>query len=104
MTKPIKELGLHAVQVVLHPEVEVEIVLNVARSGGGGWGGWGGGGVGVGGGRHFRPPARPSRSWPPKEEGRREISEIAELFDDIGGAQNDDEGSSDRSDDDDRQG
>ena len=30
MTKPIKELGLHAVQVpVLHPEVEVEIVLNV---------------------------------------------------------------------------
>ena len=32
MQRPIKELGLHAVQVVLHPEVEVEIVLNVARS------------------------------------------------------------------------
>ncbi|MDO5529868.1 MAG: 50S ribosomal protein L9, partial [Paracoccus sp. (in: a-proteobacteria)] len=29
---PIKELGLHNVQVVLHPEVEAEIVLNVARS------------------------------------------------------------------------
>ena len=29
---PIKELGLHAVEVRLHPEVEVEITLNVARS------------------------------------------------------------------------
>ena len=32
MDRPIKELGLHALQVTLHPEVEVEIVLNVARS------------------------------------------------------------------------
>ena len=29
---PIKDLGLHSVHVVLHPEVEVEIELNVARS------------------------------------------------------------------------
>ena len=29
---PIKELGLHAVDVRLHPEVEVEFTLNVARS------------------------------------------------------------------------
>ncbi len=29
---PIKDLGLHAVEVRLHPEVEVEITLNVARS------------------------------------------------------------------------
>lgn len=29
---PIKTLGLHAVKVVLHPEVEVEIIVNVARS------------------------------------------------------------------------
>ena len=29
---PIKELGLHDVEVRLHPEVEVEITLNVARS------------------------------------------------------------------------
>ncbi len=29
---PIKELGLHIVAVALHPEVEVEIALNVARS------------------------------------------------------------------------
>lgn len=31
--KPIKELGLHTVSVVLHPEVTASIVLNVARSG-----------------------------------------------------------------------
>jgi len=30
--KPIKELGLHDVHVLLHPEVEVTIQLNVARS------------------------------------------------------------------------
>ena len=30
--KPIKELGLHEVSVVLHPEVTAKIVLNVARS------------------------------------------------------------------------
>ena len=30
--QPIKELGLHAVSVTLHPEVEVEMILNVARS------------------------------------------------------------------------
>lgn len=30
--RPIKELGLHAVTVVLHPEVEATITLNVARS------------------------------------------------------------------------
>lgn len=29
---PIKDLGLHDVHVVLHPEVEVTIVMNVARS------------------------------------------------------------------------
>lgn len=29
---PIKELGIHAVSVSLHPEVEAEIELNVARS------------------------------------------------------------------------
>ncbi len=32
LTAPIKELGLHTVNVRLHPEVEVEIKLNVARS------------------------------------------------------------------------
>jgi large subunit ribosomal protein L9 len=32
LTRPIKDLGLHEVSVVLHPEVTVTIVLNVARS------------------------------------------------------------------------
>ena len=32
LTAPIKELGLHVVSVVLHPEVDVTITLNVARS------------------------------------------------------------------------
>ena len=32
LIRPIKDLGLHSVSVVLHPEVSVEIQLNVARS------------------------------------------------------------------------
>ena len=32
ITRPIKDLGLHSVKVVLHPEVEVTLTLNVARS------------------------------------------------------------------------
>ena len=32
LDKPVKELGLHPMKVVLHPEVTVEIVINVARS------------------------------------------------------------------------
>jgi len=32
LVKPIKELGLHEVSVVLHPEVTATIILNVARS------------------------------------------------------------------------
>ena len=30
--QPIKELGLHNVQIVLHPEVEATITLNIART------------------------------------------------------------------------
>jgi len=32
LDRPIKELGLHTVSVVLHPEVTAKITLNVARS------------------------------------------------------------------------
>lgn len=32
ITTPIKELGIHKVAITLHPEVEAEIELNVARS------------------------------------------------------------------------
>src|SRR5829696_578470 len=32
LNQPIKSLGLHKVPVVLHPEVEVQVTVNVARS------------------------------------------------------------------------
>lgn len=32
LNQPIKELGLHAIRVVLHPEVSVSITANVAKS------------------------------------------------------------------------
>jgi large subunit ribosomal protein L9 len=32
LDKPIKTLGIHEVRVVLHPEVEVKVSMNVARS------------------------------------------------------------------------
>ena len=32
LDRPIKELGLHNVSVVLHPEVTVQFAVNVARS------------------------------------------------------------------------
>ncbi|HST93549.1 MAG TPA: 50S ribosomal protein L9 [Microvirga sp.] len=32
LNQPIKTIGLHAVPVSLHPEVEVEVTINVARS------------------------------------------------------------------------
>jgi large subunit ribosomal protein L9 len=32
LNQPIKELGLHTIRVVLHPEVSVSVVANVAKS------------------------------------------------------------------------
>ena len=32
LNKPIKTLGLHPVQINLHPEVQIEVIANVARS------------------------------------------------------------------------
>ena len=32
LDRPIKNLGLHAVKVALHPEVEVKVTINIARS------------------------------------------------------------------------
>ncbi|MBV9776841.1 MAG: 50S ribosomal protein L9, partial [Acetobacteraceae bacterium] len=32
LAQPIKTLGLHRVRVVLHPEVSIEVTVNVARS------------------------------------------------------------------------
>ncbi len=75
MQRPIKELGLHAVQVVLHPEVEVEIVLNVARSPEE---------------AELQASGKSIQELAAEEEAAAEF-EIAELFDDIGAAQMDDD-------------
>ena len=76
LDRPIKDLGLHSVSVVLHPEVIVRITLNVARS---------------------VEEAELQASGKSIQELAAEADaaadfEIAELFDDIGGATGDDEG------------
>jgi large subunit ribosomal protein L9 len=76
---PIKDLGLHAVEVRLHPEVEVEIVLNVARSAEE---------------AELQASGKSIQEMAAEEEAAADF-EISELFDDIGGAasEDDDEGS-----------
>ncbi len=73
---PIKDLGLHAVKVILHPEVEVEIILNIARSADE---------------AALQAAGKSIQDLAAEEEAQAEF-EIAELFDDIGGAQMDDMG------------
>ena len=72
---PIKELGLHAVTVRLHPEVDAEIVLNVARS------------VEE---AELQSAGKSIQELAAEEEAAADF-EIAELFDDIGAAASDDE-------------
>jgi large subunit ribosomal protein L9 len=76
MPRPIKELGLHQLEVSLHPEVEVTIVLNVARS------------VEE---AALQSQGKTIQELAAEEEAAAEF-EISELFDDIGGAAGDDEG------------
>ncbi|MGZ9812508.1 50S ribosomal protein L9 [Pseudoroseicyclus sp. H15] len=73
---PIKELGLHTVTVVLHPEVEVSIKLNVARSPEE---------------AELQASGKSIQELAAEEEAAAEF-EIAELFDDIGSAGADDYG------------
>ncbi len=68
---PIKDLGLHTVAVKLHPEVEVEIELNVARSPEE---------------AELQASGKSIQDLAAEEEAQAEF-EIAELFDDIGAAQ-----------------
>ncbi|PWJ18088.1 50S ribosomal protein L9 [Jannaschia seohaensis] len=70
---PIKYLGLHKVTVVLHPEVEVEIELNVARSPEE---------------AELQAAGKSIQELAAEEEAAAEF-EIQELFDDIGGAADD---------------
>jgi large subunit ribosomal protein L9 len=75
MPQPIKELGLHELEVRLHPEVEVTIVLNVARS------------VEE---AQLQAQGKTIQDLAAEEEAAAEF-EIQELFDDLGGAAGDED-------------
>ncbi len=74
LTGPIKELGLHEVLVNLHPEVDATIQLNVARSQEE---------------AELQASGKTIQELAAEEEEAADF-EIAELFDDIGSAANDD--------------
>lgn len=73
--QPIKVLGLHEVEVHLHPEVMVTISLNVARSPEE---------------ADLQASGKSIQELAAEEEAQAEF-EISELFDDIGGAASDDD-------------
>jgi len=75
MIHPIKELGVHDVSVQLHPEVDATIQLNVARSTEE---------------AELQASGKSIQELAAEEEAAAEF-EIAELFDDIGAAQSDDD-------------
>jgi large subunit ribosomal protein L9 len=75
MPRPIKDLGLHELHVALHPEVEVTIVLNVARSAEE---------------AALQAQGKTIQELAAEEEAAAEF-EIQELFDDIGGAAGDED-------------
>ncbi|TCL09170.1 LSU ribosomal protein L9P [Shimia isoporae] len=75
LAKPIKDLGLHAVHVLLHPEVDVTIHLNVARSEEE---------------AELQASGKSIQELAAEAEAEAEF-EIAELFDDIGAAASDDD-------------
>ena len=76
LSAPIKELGLHDVLVILHPEVEATIQLNVARSPEE---------------AELQAAGKSIQELAAEEEAAAEF-EISELFDDIGSAASDDDG------------
>ncbi len=78
---PIKALGLHEVEVNLHPEVDVKIKLNVARSPEE---------------AELQASGKSIQELAAEEEAEAEF-EIAELFDDIGSAASDDDDLADAS-------
>ncbi|MCO8146409.1 50S ribosomal protein L9 [Rhodovulum tesquicola] len=74
LTGPIKDLGLHDVTVTLHPEVEVTVQVNVARSAEE---------------AELQASGKSIQQLAAEEEAAAEF-EISELFDDIGSAAEDD--------------
>jgi large subunit ribosomal protein L9 len=81
LNAPIKELGIHRVTVTLHPEVEVEIEINVARSAEE---------------AELQAAGKSIQELAAEEQAAADF-EIAELFDDIGAAQEDEESPAARS-------
>ena len=75
LAQPIKELGLHDVHVILHPEVDITIQLNVARSEEE---------------AELQASGKSIQELAAEAEAEAEF-EIAELFDDIGAAASDDD-------------
>ena len=75
LEKPVKELGLHAMKVVLHPEVSVEITMNVARSEEE---------------AEIQASGKSIQELRADEEAESEF-DLAELFDDMGAAANEDD-------------
>lgn len=75
LEKPVKELGLHAMRVILHPEVDATITINVARSADE---------------AKLQASGRSIQDLRAEEDAEAEF-DIAELFDDMGGAANDDD-------------
>lgn len=73
--QPIKDLGLHSVQIVLHPEVDATIELNVARSPEE---------------AELQASGKSIQELAAEEEAAADF-EIQELFEDIGAAASDDE-------------
>ena len=75
LARPVKELGLHAINVVLHPEVSAEISINVARSPEE---------------AELQASGKSIQDLRAEEDAEADF-DIAELFDDVGGAAMDDE-------------
>lgn len=73
LSAPIKTLGLHAVQIVLHPEVEATVTVNIARSAEE---------------AEVQASGKSIQELAAEEEAAAEF-EVAELFDDLGGASED---------------
>ncbi|MEM7744365.1 MAG: 50S ribosomal protein L9 [Pseudomonadota bacterium] len=70
LDRPVKELGLHAIRVVLHPEVAATITVNVARSPEE---------------AELQASGKTIQQLRAEEEAEAEF-DIAEIFDDMGGA------------------
>lgn len=75
LERPVKELGLHMMKVVLHPEVAAEITINVARSAEE---------------AEIQASGKSIQELRAEEDAETEF-DLAELFDDMGSAATDDE-------------